>query len=199
MGRRSFTVRDITEVLIHWQAGRSLKAIARSLDVSRNTVRKYIELAISLGYGQGQTKLSAREWAGILKEKVPELVDPASRSRVFVEIACYHEAIVSGLETNRASTVWQRLHDEQGLQASLRSFRRYLHRYLPDQARRMQPTVLRDDPPPGQEAQVDYGYLGLWTDPLTERRRRLWAFTIVLSHSRHMFVGVVHTRADQCL
>jgi transposase len=61
----------------------------------------------------------------------------------------------------------------------------------------MQPTVLRDDPPPGEEAQVDYGYLGLWTDPLTERRRRLWAFTIVLSHSRHMFVGVVHKMDQQ--
>lgn len=196
MARRSFAVRDITEILIHWQAGRPLRQIARSLGVDRNTVRKYVEVVVSLGYQQGRTKVSAREWATILKEKVPELVDPASRSRVFAEIAGYHDAIVAGLETNRASTVWQRLHDEQGLQVSLRSFRRYLHRYLPDQARRSQPTVLRDDPPPGQEAQVDYGYLGLWSDPLTERRRRLWAFTMVLSHSRHMFVGVVH-KMDQ--
>ena len=61
-------------------------------------------MVVSLGYQQGRTKVSAREWATILKEKVPELVDPASRSRVFAEIAPYHDAIVSGLEINRAST-----------------------------------------------------------------------------------------------
>ena len=192
MGRRSLTVRDVTEILVHWQAGRSLKQIVRSLGVSRNTVRKYVQLARSLGYQQGVAVLSASDWAAILKEKVPDLVGSASRSGVFVEIASYHDAIVVGLETNRASTVWQRLHDERGMQASLRSFRRYLHRYLPEQANRTQPTVLRDDPPPGQEAQVDYGYLGLWSDPKSETRKKLWAFVMILSHSRHMFVHVVH-------
>ena len=52
--------------------------------------------------------------------------------------------------------------------------------------------VLRDDPPPGREAQVDYGYLGLWTDPQTEKRRKVWILAMVLSHSRHMFVRVVN-------
>ena len=86
MGRRSFTVRDVTEILVHWQAGRPLKQIVRSLGVSRNTVRKYVELAKSLGYEQGETNLSASDWAAILKEKVPDLVGSASRSTVFAEI-----------------------------------------------------------------------------------------------------------------
>ena len=42
--------------------------------------------------------------------------------------------------------------------------------------------------PPGAEAQVDYGYLGLWPDPATGRRRRVWAFSMVLPYSRHLFV-----------
>ena len=53
MVRRSFAVRDITEILIHWQAGRPLRQIADSLDVDRNTVRKYVALAVSLGYRAG--------------------------------------------------------------------------------------------------------------------------------------------------
>ena len=197
MGRRSFAVRDVTEILIHWQAGRPLRQIARSLGVDRNTIRKYIKLAVSLGYRQGETSFSPKEWSAILRKHASGLVDPASRSRVFAEIARYHDAIVAGLESNRASTVWQRLHDEQGLQASLRSFRRYLHRYLPNRSKRLQPTVLRDDPPPGQEAQVDFGYLGLWKDPGRENRRRLWAFVMILSHSRHMFVCAVHKMDQQ--
>ena len=198
MGRRSFTVRDMTEILMHWQAGRSIRQIARSLGVDRSTIRKYVRLASSLGYRPQQTKLSAAEWASILQAHAPELGGLAQRSAVFAEITGYQDAIAAGLETNCATTVWQRLHDEQGLQASLRSFRRYLHEYLPDAVRgqRVQPTVLRDDPPPGQEAQVDFGYLGLWYDPEIARKRKLWAFCMVLAHSRHMFVGVV-TKLDQ--
>ena len=155
MVRRSFAVRDIAEILIHWQANRPLRQVARSLGVDRNTVRKYVALAVGLGYRPGQTNLSLQEWAAIVAEHAPTLADPAKRSAVFGEIARYHEAILTGLQTNTVATVWQRLHDEEGLQASLRSFHRYVEHYLPDQLKRAQPTVLRDDPPPGQEAQID--------------------------------------------
>ena len=73
-------MRDVTEILVHWQSGRSLKKIVRSLGVSR-TVRKYVELARSLGFQQGEAELSASEWAAVLKEKAPGLFDAATRSR----------------------------------------------------------------------------------------------------------------------
>jgi transposase len=44
------------------------------------------------------------------------------------------------------------------------------------------------DTPPGEEAQLDYGHLGYWTDPVSGKRRRVWAFALVLACSRHMFV-----------
>ena len=196
MGRRSFVVHDVTEILMHWQSGRSIRQIARSLGVDRNTVRKYVHLITSLGYEPQQTHLSASEWAAVLQAHCPELNQSAPRSSVFDEIARFHELIDSGLQTNTATTVWQRLHDEHGLHASLRSFRRYLDAYWPERARKVQPTVLRDDPPPGQEAQVDYGYLGLWYDPDAGHQRKVWAFSMVLSHSRYMFVCVT-PRMDQ--
>jgi transposase len=59
---------------------------------------------------------------------------------------------------------------------------------LPEDARRAQVTVLRDTAPPGCEAQIDYGKLGMWLDPRTGRRRTVWAFVMVLCCSRHMFV-----------
>jgi transposase len=196
MVRRSFTVRDIAEILTHWQAGRPLRQIARSLGVDRNTVRKYVDLAVRLGYRPGEVRFSLQEWSAIVAEHAPELAEPARHSLVFAEIRRYHEAIVAGLQANTASTVWQRLRDEQGLQASQRSFHRYIERYVPDHLPRAQATVRRDDPPPGQEAQVDFGYLGLWPDPKLGKARKLWAFVMILSYSRHMFVYVV-TRLDQ--
>ena len=50
--------------------------------------------------------------------------------------------------------------------------------------------------PPGEEAQIDYGHLGRWVDPGTGRRRKVWAFVMVLCCSRHMFVRPV-LRMDQ--
>jgi hypothetical protein len=58
---------------------------------------------------------------------------------------------------------------------------------------RKQVTVRKPDPPPGQEAQLDYGYLGQWTDPASGKARRVWAFVMVLSCSRHLFVRPVVT------
>jgi transposase len=95
-----------------------------------------------------------------------------------------------------AATIHQRLRDERGLMASVASFRRWVRANLPEEARRAQVRVLGETPPPGQEAQVDYGRLGMWTEPGTGRRVTVWAFVMVLSHSRHLFVRPV-VKMDQ--
>ena len=102
----------------------------------------------------------------------------------------FHREIVDGLAQTTAATVWQRLRDERGLQVSLTSFYRYVHEHVSlDQARKGI-TVRKDEPPPGDVAEVDFGTLGLWWDPVAGRRRKLHAFIMVLGHSRHMFVWV---------
>jgi len=67
---------------------------------------------------------------------------------------------------------------------------------LPEEARRAQVRVLGETPPPGHEAQVDYGKLGMWTDPGSGKRVTVWAFVMVVSCSRHLFVRPV-IRMDQ--
>jgi transposase len=86
------------------------------------------------------------------------------------------------------ATIHQRLTDEHRLDASVASVRRWVRANLPEDARRAQVTVLRDCPPAGSQAQIDYGRLGMWLDPATGRRRTVWAFVMVLPCSRHMFV-----------
>jgi hypothetical protein len=39
MARRTFKVIDVTEVLMHWYAGRSLSGMSQSLGVDRKTIR----------------------------------------------------------------------------------------------------------------------------------------------------------------
>ena len=50
MARRKITVGDVGEVLEHWQAGRSIRAINRSLGVSRPTIHKYTAIAEAHGF-----------------------------------------------------------------------------------------------------------------------------------------------------
>jgi hypothetical protein len=40
LARRTFDVTDVTEILVHWYAGRSQSEIATSLGVDRKTIRK---------------------------------------------------------------------------------------------------------------------------------------------------------------
>lgn len=44
---------------------------------------------------------------------------------------------------------------------------------------------------PGQQAQVDFGYVGQLVDPRTKRRRKAWVFVMTLSYSRQVFARIV--------
>jgi len=195
MARRRFTVRDIAEILEHWQAGRSICAISRSLGVCRATVRKYVYAAEARGYRQGDPT-PPQGWKTFLREVIPKPPDPSTRSETFARLLPYQEEIREALATTTAATIWQRLRDERGVMVSLPSFYRYLSCFLVDVWKKPRITVRRSDPLPGEEAQIDFGYLGTWQDPLSGKSRRLWAFALILSFSRHMFVRMV-TRLDQ--
>jgi transposase len=192
VARRTFQVVDITEILVHWHAGRSVSEVARSLGVDRNTVRKYVAPAVAAGIVPGGEPISPQRWGELVRGWFPQLVTTELRHPRFGEIAPYHELIREQLAVDTVGTIWQRLRDEHGLGVSIASFRRYIWATMPDRdAVRGQVTVRKPDPPPGQEAQLDYGYLGQWTDRATGKARRVWALVMVLSCSRHLFVRPV--------
>jgi transposase len=193
MARRSFDVIDISEILIHWHAGRSQAQIAASLGVDRRTVRKYTAAAVAAGLEPGGPPLSEAEWARRAREWFPELADTRLRQVTWPTIGAHHEYITGQLEAGvTMATIWQRLRDEHGLAVSVASLRRYVAANLPEEARRSQVRVLRPQAAePGAEAQIDYGQMGRWTDPATGRLRTVQAFVMVLACSRHMFVRPV--------
>ena len=191
MARRLFGMIDIVEVLQHWYSGRSKTDIAGSLGIDRGTIRKYVAAAEFAGMAPGGVLVSRDEWTGLAAEWFPELVDAKARSLTFGEINEHRDRIVTMLATNRPATVWQRLRDEHGLAVGLTSFRRYVWLEFPHEITADDATVLRPDVEPGSEAQIDYGYLGMWLDPVSGRNRKLNAFVMVLAASRHMFVRPV--------
>lgn len=182
---------EVTEILTHWYAGRGLREIARSLRVDRKTIRKYSAPAVAAGLEPGGPPVAPEQWAAWVRDWFPELVRPEARSEAFVEIGRFHDRVVEGLKTNTLSTMWQRLRDEEGLTASLTTMRRYVRTTVPELLRPTAVTVFKEDPPPGEEGQVDYEYLGPWVDPLTGKQHRVWGFLIVLGNSRHLFLRPV--------
>jgi transposase len=198
MARRTFDVVDIIEILVHWHAGRSNSEIAQSLDVDRKTARKYIVAAEAAGMRPGGPAVTEERWAELVREWFPELADTRLRQVTWPAIEAHHEYIREQLKAGvTVTTVHQRLRDERGLAVSIASFRRYVMANVPEEARRSQVKVLRPYPAePGAEAQIDYGRLGRWLDPVTGKVRTIWAFVMVLACSRHLFVRPV-IRLDQ--
>lgn len=184
---------DITEILVHWHAGRSKSEIAASLGVDRKTISNYVAPAIAAGIRPGGPPISEARWARLVAEWFPELSDTRLRQVTWLAIAAHHEFITGQLRAGvTMATIHQRLVDEHGLAVSVASLRRYVAANLPEEVRRSQVTVLAPHAArPGQAAQLDYGKLGMWTDPATGRRHAVWAFAMGLCCSRHMFVRPV--------
>jgi transposase len=188
MARRTFAMVDVVEILVHWYAGRSKKEVSASLGVDRATVGKYVAPAEAAGMVPGGPPVSEEQWRAKVRGWFPSLADTRLRQPSWSEIARYHEAINKLVGVVPISVIHQRLRDEHGLEASVASLRRYMRAHFADEVRRGEVVVWRPPVDPGDEAQVDYGYLGAWLDPATGRRRRVWAFSMVLSYSRHLFV-----------
>jgi hypothetical protein len=71
MARRTFDVIDVTEILVHWHAGRSLNEMSQSLGVDRKTIRKYIAPAVAAGELTGRGPVGHRR----VREPFEELVE----------------------------------------------------------------------------------------------------------------------------
>jgi transposase len=187
-------VNDVVEILEHWHAGRKMGQLSSSLGVDPKTVRKYVAPAVAAGLVPGGESLSRQQWSGLAGDWFPELVDRASRQVTWSEIALEASQIKTWLDQDvTVSTIHQRLRDDRGLSASESSLRRWINANLAEEATKDDVRVLRETPPPGEEAQVDYGLLGRWFDPIAQRQRRVWGFIIVLAFSRLMFVRPVLT------
>src|SRR6204780_3213933 len=142
MARRTFDVIDVTEILVHWHAGRSLNEMSQSLGVDRKTIRKYVAPAVAAGIVPGGAARSEGEWQDLVREWFPELSDTRLRQVTWPAIAEHHDYITEQLKARvRMSTIHQRLRDEHGLAASVASFRRYVAANVPEEARRAEVTV----------------------------------------------------------
>lgn len=181
-GRRS-DVLDIREILRRLQLGERDRRIARDLHLSRKTVGKYREWAAAQDLLAGPLPDPAALQAA-LAATLPVVRPPTAPSSV----EPFRQRIVDlrklGVECR---AIHQILRDEGGFAGAYQSVYRFVRRLEP----RTPDAVVRVETPPGEEAQVDFGYAGLMHDPRSGTRRKAWAFVMTLSYSRHLYVEFV--------
>jgi len=193
---------DLIELYEHWWAGRSQVEISASLGLDRKTIRKYLAPAIEAGIVPGQVPaglpaMSRADWRQLAGGWFPQVVDAGLRQVTWPAVEPHRDYIVEQLKEGvTQATIHSRLVRERGLDASVASFRRWVAAHLPEEVARARVRVPRPPVPPGSEAQIDYGKLGSWAPPGGGRRVTIWAFVMVLSCSRYMFVRPV-IRLDQ--
>ncbi len=189
MARRRMSVADVKEILVAWDVGENISAIAHRLGYSRPTVRKYTQAAAQAGLERGGGRRGEEEWERVARATIHRVARRRERGQATAAVAQYHDYLEKRVGEVRLAVLHQRLCDEQELRVSWRTFYRYVAAQWPERLRgAVRPTIRLDDPPPGDEAQVDFFYMGRWFDSEVGRQRKLYAFLMTLGHSRHQFL-----------
>jgi transposase len=186
MTYRELSMIDVKELLRRWAAGHSDRKIARETGADRKTVGRYVEVAEELALARDRKPTDEEVHEVGQRVQAREVAVP---SREWQEVAKHHQRIVAWLEGKRplrVSKIHKLLVRDHGLEAGYDTVRRYATREL-GWGKKVA-TVRLDDPPAGQEAQVDFGRMGQLLDPVQGRVRLLWALVVTLSFSRYQFV-----------
>ena len=189
MARRVMHMNEVMEILLQWHQGASIKGITRSLGYDRKTVRRYVRAAEEVGLNREGPFPDEQEMCGKLKALLEKsaLVRQAPAKEV---LSGYRDEIEELLKEKEmtAKQVMRLLVERHGLKVSYASVLRYLGEQFdlggPE-------ATVHLETAPGNEAQVDFGYVGRMRDPVLGKDRKTWCFIMTLSHSRHRFVRFV--------
>lgn len=183
---------DVKELLRRWSAEQSNRQIATDTGADRGTVARYVEVAKELGLEAGHEFTDEEVHEIAQRVQARRVPDPSAEWNA---VAQHRERIKEWLERKRPlklTKVRTLLVRDYGLEASYDTLRRYAMQELGWRKRKS--TVRLDDPPAGQEAQVDFGKMGMMTDSATGRLRALWVLIVTLAHSRYQFVWPTFTQ-----
>jgi len=185
MSFRELSMIDVKEMLRRWQAGQSARQIARGSGMDRKTVARYIEAAQSGGLAREAGEISDELVAEIAKRiQARPAVTPSDAWKTLEAQRPRIEAWLGAARPLRLTRVRELL-ARDGIKVGYMTLYRFAHREL---GWRERPATIRiDDPPPGDEAQIDFGLMGHVLDA-DGKKKRLWVLIVTLSYSRYQFV-----------
>ena len=181
MSERRLKLMDIREMIRHIREERSDRQIGKDLGVDRRTVKRYRVWAKEQGLLEGELP-EHESLLKILDARMPEKVPPQNSSKADP----YRGRIEKLLkEKVKVTAIYDRL-KEQGYQGSYASVLRLARQIVPKPAE----AFTRKECQPGEEAEIDFGYVGMMLDG-EGNLRKTWVFVMVLGWSRYAYVEFV--------
>jgi transposase len=173
---------EITEVLRLWRDGVAKKRIAARLGLDPKTVRRYIAVAAGTGLRVGGDPLGETELRDVLLALHPGGGRP--RGDDWDRCRAQQAPIQRWLDDGLRLTKIRKLLVRQGIDVPYPTLYRFA--VLELGFGRTAPTMPVADGAPGEELQLDTGWVGWLTLIGRKRRFRAWIFTA--GRSRHRFV-----------
>jgi transposase len=175
----------IEELLYLLKHKKSQRDIESSLNVSRNTIRKYKNIAHKYGFS---TNSSSEQISAIsLKVHDKVYIDAKDRDKYAQDLLePFHNQIEELLLCKRMTNrQLHRLLKEQGLaKCSEKTLSRYIAKFFPQP----QKYTVHIEDKPGMEAQVDYADVGIMFG------KKTYIFVMTMSYSRCRYVEFVHSQ-----
>jgi transposase len=196
MAYREVAMVDVKEVLRLWLAGMARKRIAAQLGLDPKTVRRYVRTAQRTGLRLEQSAAALTDEQVAVVLVALKAVRTRPHGATWVECV-RHEATIAGyLRQGVRLTKIRKLLRRQGVELSYATLRRFAIAALG--FGRTAPTVPIADCGPGEEVQLDTGWMPLLAPDAQGRRRRFraWIFTAVYSRYRFVYPCFGETTAS---
>jgi transposase len=189
MAYRELGMVEVREILRRWLGGDGVRAIARGTGLDRKTIAAYVGAALAVGVQRGGADPTDEQITTIAATRRPGRPTNATVPSPEVEVLRPHERTIRQWlgEELRLTKIHRRLR-AQGVRVSYSSLYRFARTTCDFGTPAI--TVRVADPPPGEVAEADFGLLGHWLDPGTDRRRRVYGLLVTLCCSRYAFLAI---------
>jgi len=181
MSERRLKLMDIREMIRHIREERSDRQIGKDLGIDRRTVKRYRQWAAEQGLLEGELP-DHESLLKMLDVTLPEKMPPQNSSKAEPYRARIEKLLK---EKVKVTAIYDRLR-EQGYGGSYASVLRLARQIDPKPVE----TYTRKECEPAEEAEIDFGYVGMMRDS-EGNLRKTWAFVMVMGWSRYAYVEFV--------
>jgi hypothetical protein len=184
MTYREVGMLEVKEVLRLWLGGQAKKAIARQVGIDPKTVRSYVAAALAAGLVATAREVSDELFAKTLAELRPESGRP--RGDAWAVCESEREEIVRLLGQGVRLSKVRKLLQRRGVEVPYST----LHRFAVEELEfgKSAPTVPVADGKPGEELEIDTGWVVTLAANAEGKRRRMRAWIFTPNVSRYRFV-----------
>ena len=187
MAFREVLVTQVKEVLRAWLAGAGKRPAARRAGVDVKTAARYIKAAQAAGLARGgdESQLTDELLGQVVAAVRP--ARPAGHGSSWEALAARKAGITAWVKEGLTLVKMHELLERSGTVVPYRTLARFAAEECGySSSSRRQVTVPVADGKPGEEVQLEFGYLGMIADG--DRRRRLHALVFTAVVSRYCFV-----------